>query len=193
MTADNFDDFESDDTETVDLTELLDGADQAAPASAARKPRKTIGRPSKRTPETRDRLVRAAGLGFASMEAIARAAGISKDTLDRMRRDDPGLDAELSAAKEAALDRIEASVLLAATEDPRIGLQVLRVRRPAYADRGRLELTGADGGPVRHAVLAQLPALTDDELASAVRALEAVITNATAAAAEGDATRPEEE
>lgn len=193
MSAHNLDDFGPDDAEAMDFAEVLGAADQTTAPPTARKPRKAVGRPSKRTPETRDRLVRAAGLGFASMEAIARAAGISKDTLDRMRRDDPGLDAELSAAKESALDRIEASVLLAATEDPRIGLQVLRVRRPAYADRGRLELTGADGGPVRHAVLAQLPAMSDDELASAVRALEAVITSATTGAIEGDAARPEEE
>lgn len=139
--------------------------------SRARKP----GRPSKQTPETRDRLLRAAALGFSSLEAIARAAGVSKDTLDRMREADAKLDDEISAAREAALDRIEAGVLMAAAEDPRIGLAVLKVRRPAYNDR-RVELTGAGGGAIQHAVLAQLPEMTDEALAGAVAALEAVIT-----------------
>jgi len=155
----------------------------AEPAPRARKPKgdratgRKAGRPSKRTPETRERLVRAAGLGFASLEAIARAAGVSKDTLDRMRASDPDLDAELHGAREAALDRIEASVLMAAAEDPRIGLQVLKVRRAAYADRGRLELTAGEGA--RIGILAQLPSLTDDELTGALRALEAVVGETT--------------
>lgn len=164
------------------VNELGDWADDlgAAPEAeltprsrgGARATGRKAGRPSKRTPETRDRLVRAASLGFSSLEAIARAAGVSKDTLDRMRAADPDLDAELHQSREAALDRIEASVLMAAAEDPRIGLAVLKVRRPsAYADRSRLEI----GDGVRVGILAQLPSLTDEELGGAMRALEAVI------------------
>jgi len=144
------------------------------PKKAARPRARKPGRPSKRTPETRDRLVRAAALGFSSLEAIARAAGVSKDTFDRMREDDPKLDDEIATAREAALDRIEAGVLMAAAEDPRIGLAVLKVRRPAYNDR-RVELTGAGGGAIQHAVLAQLPEMSDEAIAGAVAALEAVI------------------
>ena len=164
--------------ELGDWADDLAAAPEAEPAPRARGGSRATGRkagrPSKRTPETRDRLVRAASLGFSSLEAIARAAGVSKDTLDRMRAADPDLDAELHQSREAALDRIEASVLMAAAEDARIGLAVLKVRRPtAYADRSRLELGMGDG--VRVGILAQLPSLTDEELGGAMRALEAVI------------------
>jgi hypothetical protein len=165
--------------ELGDWADDLGGTPEAEPTprarGGARATGRKAGRPSKRTPETRDRLVRAASLGFSSLEAIARAAGVSKDTLDRMRAADPDLDAELHQSREAALDRIEASVLMAAAEDPRIGLAVLKVRRPsAYADRSRLEI----GDGVRVGILAQLPSLTDDELGGAMRALEAVIGEA---------------
>lgn len=167
--------------ELGDWADDLGATPEAEPAAKPKKKAKgdratgrKAGRPSKRTPETRERLVRAASLGFSSLEAIARAAGVSKDTLDRMRAADPDLDAELHQSREAALDRIEASVLMAAAEDPRIGLQVLKVRRPAaYGDRGRLELTAGDG--TRVGILAQLPSLTDEELGGAMKALEAVI------------------
>jgi transposase-like protein len=168
--------------ELGDWADDLNDTPEAEPTPAprarggARATGRKAGRPSKRTPETRDRLVRAASLGFSSLEAIARAAGVSKDTLDRMRAADPDLDAELHQSREAALDRIEASVLMAAAEDPRIGLAVLKVRRPsAYADRSRLEI----GDGVRVGILAQLPGLTDDELGGAMRALEAVIGETT--------------
>jgi transposase-like protein len=168
--------------ELGDWADDLNGTPEAEPTPAPRArggdraTGRKAGRPSKRTPETRDRLVRAASLGFSSLEAIARAAGVSKDTLDRMRAADPDLDAELHQSREAALDRIEASVLMAAAEDPRIGLAVLKVRRPAaYADRSRLEI----GDGIRVGILAQLPSLTDDELGGAMRALEAVIGETT--------------
>ena len=155
-----------------------------APKKAARPRARKPGRPSKQTPETRDRLLRAAALGFSSLEAIARAAGVSKDTLDRMREADPKLDEEINTAREAALDRIEAGVLMAAQEDARIGLQILKLRRAAYNDR-RVELTGANGGAIQHAVLSQLPEMSDEALAGAVKALEAVIG--------GDAAKNEED
>jgi hypothetical protein len=114
-----------------------------------------------------------------------------------MRADDVKLDADLAAARESHLDRIEASVLIAATEDPKLGLQVLRVRRPtAYGERNRLELTGGDGGPLRVGVLASLPAMSDDELSAAIRALEAVVgapVEATVAAADTAAQSTNEE
>jgi len=162
----------------ADFDPSIDNEEQTPaeePKKANRNRARKPGRPSKRTPETRDRLLRAAGLGFSSLEAIARAAGVSKDTLDRMREADPKLDEEINTAREAALDRIEAGVLMAAAEDPRIGLQILKVRRSAYNDR-KVELTGANGGAIQHAVLSQLPEMSDEALAGAVKALEAVIS-----------------
>ena len=167
------------------LTELTAGSDSvvtpatSAKAPRARKPRQRggkVGRPTKQTPETRDRLIKAASMGYASLSSIARAAGVSTDTLARMRSADAKLDEDIDSAREGALDRIEAGVLAFALEDPRVALSVLKARRAAYGDR-KVEITGANGGPLQHAVLAQLPTMTDDALAAAVRALEAVISN----------------
>ena len=75
-------------------------------------------------------------------------------------------------AKESRLDRIENSVLAQAEIDPRVGLAVLKTRRSGYNDRSRLEVTGADGGAIKHEILAQLPSLSDEQLAAAILQLE---------------------
>lgn len=143
----------------------------AAPAAVkARRPRR--GRPSKRTDTTRNRLIEAAQAGYSSNEAICRAAGISTDTLSRWAAEDESLLVDIQAAKESRLDRIENSVLAAAEEDARIGLAVLKTRRAGYNDKARLEVTGADGGAIKHEILAQLPTLSDEQLAAAILQLE---------------------
>jgi hypothetical protein len=161
----------------IDITDLVippkDKPEyDAVPAKAKRKP----GRPSKQTKETRERLIRAAAIGYASFEAIARAAGISADTLQRMWAADPSLRQDIEAARDGAIDKIEASVLSAATDDPRLGLQVLRARRAAsYNERSKVELTGADGGPIQHELIARVGSLSDEEIAEAIRALNGAV------------------
>jgi hypothetical protein len=161
----------------IDITDLVippkDKPEyDAVPAKAKRKP----GRPSKQTKETRERLIHAAAIGYASFEAIARAAGISADTLQRMWAADQSLRQDIEAARDGAIDKIEASVLSAATDDPRLGLQVLRARRAAsYNERSKVELTGADGGPIQHELIARVGSLSDEEIAEAIRALNGAV------------------
>jgi hypothetical protein len=144
-----------------------------AATSPARKPKRRPGRPTKKTDVTRARLMEAAQAGYASNEAICRAAGISTDTLARWGEEDETLLPELQSARESRLDRIENSVLAQAEIDPRVGLAVLKTRRTGYNDKARLEVTGADGGAIKHEILAQLPTLSDEQLAAAILQLEA--------------------
>ena len=143
-----------------------------AATSPARKPKGRPGRPTKKTDATRARLMEAAQAGYSSNEAICRAAGLSTDTLDRWAKEDETLLPELQAARESRLDRIENSVLAQAEIDPRVGLAVLKTRRSGYNDKARLEVTGADGGAIKHEILAQLPTLSDEQLAAAILQLE---------------------
>lgn len=131
------------------------------------------GRPTVKTPETRERLLKAAAAGYSSLAAIARAAGISEDTLLDWRKEDPSLDADLTAAREGALDKIEAAVLTKALEDAKLGLAVLKTRRPdGYDAARRVELTGKDGGPVLTAAAEKIAAMSDEELLAAIARLE---------------------
>jgi hypothetical protein len=131
-----------------------------------------LGRPSKRTPANRKRLIEAAASGYSSLEAISRAAGMSADTLSRWAEDDATLMPEIESARESALDIIEKTVLTAAAEEPRLGLAVLRARRIAYNDRAKVELTGKDGGAIQTASLHLVKELSDAELRAAIERLE---------------------
>ena len=135
------------------------------------------GRPTKQTDTTRSRLLEAAKAGYSSNEAICRAAGISTDTLARWAEKDETLLADLQGARESRLDRIENSVLAQAEIDPRVGLAVLKTRRSGYNDKARLEVTGADGGAIKHEILAQLPNLSDEQLSAAILQLEAAFAD----------------
>lgn len=130
------------------------------------------GRPSKRTPASRKRLIEAAASGYSSLEAISRAAGMSADTLSRWAADDESLMPQIEAAREGALDTIEKSVLTAAIDEPRLGLAVLKARRTAYNDRAKVELTGKDGGAIQTASLHMVRQLSDEELREAIDRLE---------------------
>lgn len=132
-----------------------------------------IGRPSKRTPANRKRLIEAAASGYSSIEAISRAAGMSADTLARWSAEDETLMQEIEAAREGALDAIEKSVLTAAVEEPRLGLAVLKARRVAYNERARVELTGKDGGAIQTQGLHLVRQMTDADLQAAIERLEA--------------------
>ncbi|CAB4143837.1 hypothetical protein UFOVP464_2 [uncultured Caudovirales phage] len=150
------------------------------PVSKARKPKKgqgRPGRPTKQTDTTRARLLEAARAGYSSNEAICRAAGISTDTLARWAATDDALLPDIATAKESRLDRIENSVLAQAEIDPRVGLAVLKTRRSGYNDKARLEVTGADGGAIKHEILAQLPNLSDEQLSAAILQLEAAFAD----------------
>lgn len=95
-----------------------------------------------------------ANKGMGTRHAL-REAGF-KGTLrafDRLLADDEDLRADYEHARGRDLDQVEATAWDVAkdTEHPswfRANQMVLRAWHPAYRDQSRVELTGADGGPV---------------------------------------------
>lgn len=66
-------------------------------------------------------------------------------------------------ARDGMLDALEQSVLKQAATDGNLALRVLARRRPElWAERGRVEVTGADGGPVKVDGLAEAKRLVDE-------------------------------
>jgi AcrR family transcriptional regulator len=143
--------------------------------------KRPTGRPSKKTKVTRARLIEAAGAGYASLEAICRAAGISYELFRQWREEDPSIETEVRSAQEQALDTIENAVLTKAREDARVGLAVLKSRRPdGYNERAKVEVTGKDGGPIVTAAVEKVAGLTDAELEAALARLEAAVADESA-------------
>lgn len=133
------------------------------------------GRPTVKTDATRKAMLAAAAAGYASLASIARAVGIHPDTLRTWCNEDDSLEPELRAAIEARLDKIEAGVLAQAETDPRIGLAILKTRRPeGYDSAHKVEVTGADGGPLAVAV-SRVAGMSDEDLAAALARLEAAV------------------
>lgn len=145
---------------------------RAAPVKPKRKP----GRPTNRTDATKERVLEAARKGYANLDSIARAAGIGPSTLRDWRANDPEFDAAIEQAREGAIDVIEGTVLDKAKDDARIALAVLKARRrDTYGDRPKVELTGADGGPLTTVALDKVASLSDADLAAAIARLEAAL------------------
>jgi transposase-like protein len=116
-----------------------------------------MARPTKLTPEVRDRIVAAVRAGNY-YEPAARSAGISPATLHRWMekgsKSASGIQREFhDAVKRAAAElevEITARIRKAASEDWRAGLSLLERRHPdRWGRRQALEHTGADGAPLR--------------------------------------------
>lgn len=115
------------------------------------------GRPTDCTPERIAKFEEALRDGF-SVTAAGQVIGVSKTSvMEWLRR---GRDGEqpfaefahrTQMAKQEAQRGLEAVVLTAARKDPKIAMAILRTRHPedwAPAQVQRVELTGANGGPV---------------------------------------------
>jgi transposase len=143
-----------------------------------------VARPTKLTPETRDRILQALRAGNHA-EAACRAAGIATSTsyswLDRGEREPDALygafaEAVRRAEAEAEVHAV-AVVRRAMADDWRAALAYLERRHPARWRRQQVtELVGADGGPIRSASELDLTKLSDEDL----RLLEEVHARAAA-------------
>jgi len=115
----------------------------------AAKEGKGRGRPTKRTPETREALLYSLRLG-ATYKLACDAAGIHHSTLDEWRASDPEFTAALKAAEgfgaQKALERIEK----AAAEGSWQAAAWLLERRYGYVKVQ--ELQGREGGPLEFVV-----------------------------------------
>ena len=112
------------------------------------------GRPTKYTPETVKRVIEAIKLGCAYVDA-ANYAGINYDTFNEWRKQYPEFSDAVETASGAAVTACMAKIQKAATEGSwQASAWILERRHPDRYGRTRVELTGAEGGPV--AVAAQV-------------------------------------
>ncbi len=133
-----------------------------------------MARPTKLTPETQERILKAVRAGNYA-EASARSAGIAPSTLyrwlERGSLETEGAhrefhDAVRRAEAEAEVHAV-AVVRRAMSEDWRAAMAYLERRHPSrWRRQTSTELTGKDGGPIRaeHAPTVDLTRLTDKEL-----------------------------
>jgi hypothetical protein len=93
----------------------------------------------------------------ANVTASAQAASIDRSSVYTARDRDPEFRQAWDRAEEEALDRLEAAAwqLALADHNPTLVIFLLKARKPTvYGEnapgfRNRLELTGAEGGPVQ--------------------------------------------
>ena len=133
-----------------------------------------MARPTKLTPELRERIVQAQKAGNYA-EAACRAAGISSSTfyrwMERGEREERGIyrdffEAIRRAEAEAEVHAV-AVLRRAMAEDWRAALAYLERRHPdRWRKQQATELTGKGGGPIRSDhVMPDLSRLSDEELA----------------------------
>ena len=131
-----------------------------------------MARPTKLTPETQERIVRAIRAGNYA-DAACRAAGVGQTTFYRwMQRGEAEAegpfrefrDAVRQAEAEAEVFAV-ATVRKAMTESWQAAIAFLERRHPdRWRRQQRTELTGRDGGPLRSEHALNLQKLTDEEL-----------------------------
>lgn len=118
----------------------------------------------KNTDATRTRLLERLAEGWSFGNAC-KAAGITRATLWNWRNDDPEFDAQVRDAIEAGLDQAEDAIRKHWRRDWRAAQASLVAKRRTVWGANRIELTGADGGPI------EVEALTDIDRAARVAAL----------------------
>lgn len=106
------------------------------------------GRPTKYTPETVKKILEAIKLGVAYVDA-ANYAGVGLATFNEWRDRYPEFAEAVEAAAGAAVTACMAKIQKAATEGSwQASAWILERRHPDRYGRTRVELTGAEGGPV---------------------------------------------
>lgn len=106
------------------------------------------GRPTKYTPDRVKKILEAIKLGVAYVDA-ASYGGITRETFNEWRKQYPDFsDAVEEAAGQAVVANM-AKIQKAATEGSwQASAWILERRHPDRYGRTRVELTGAEGGPV---------------------------------------------
>lgn len=124
-----------------------------------------MGRPSALTPEVGKTILRAIREG-ADRGAAARAAGVAPSTLRGwlQREEEPYSGFKVALEKAEGALEVEAArlVFAAARRTPAWAAWYLERKSPDVWGRRRLEITGADGGPVE--VSFDPSKLTDEQL-----------------------------
>jgi hypothetical protein len=118
---------------------------------------KSLGRPSKFTPETRTRLVEliAKGLPF---KFACHAAGVSFQSFSTYREAHDDFREEIESAVAVAVEkRLKIIERAADAGDVNSAKWLLEHLHPMFFARSRIELTGADGASLTGAVAVYLP------------------------------------
>lgn len=106
------------------------------------------GRPTKYTAETVKRILEAIKLGVAYVDA-ANYGGVSFETFNEWRKQYPEFSEAVESASGQAVAACMAKIQKAATEGSwQASAWILERRHPDRYGRTRVELTGAEGGPV---------------------------------------------
>lgn len=105
------------------------------------------GRKSKFTPETVDKLTQAIRLG-ATYQLACNYAGITYETFNQWRKSKPEFSEAITQAEGDAAIKWLALVNKGAQDLPQWAAWMLERRYPEMYGKQRLELTGANGGPV---------------------------------------------
>lgn len=120
------------------------------------------GRRSKFTPETVDKLTQAIRLG-ATYVLACNFAGISVPTFHAWRNANPEFSNAITQAEGDAAVKWLALVNKHAADQAQWAAWMLERRYPEMYGRNRVELTGANGGPVQ-VETRNLPPLPDDTI-----------------------------
>ena len=109
------------------------------------------GRPSKRTPEIRDRLLSAIGKGLTYDLACA-ASGLCYDTFNEWRKADAEFSEAVKRAEGAGAEQLLDTIRAASAENWTAAAWILERRYPHLYGRRVQEIHGRDGGPVEFKV-----------------------------------------
>lgn len=122
-----------------------------------------MARPTKYTPETVKKILEAVKLGVAFVDA-ANYGGITYETFNEWRKAYPEFSDAVESASGQAVTACMAKIQKAATEGSwQASAWILERRHPDRYGRTRVELTGAEGGPVAVAAnVVVVPKMVDD-------------------------------
>ena len=121
------------------------------------------GRRSKYTPETVDKLTQAIRLG-ATYVLACNYAGISQETFSQWRNTKPEFSEAITQAEGDAAIKWLALIEKHAQEQPQWAAWKLERRYPEMYGRQRVEMTGAEGGPIATEItIRQVPARSEDD------------------------------
>ena len=119
--------------------------------------KRTTGRPSKFTPATRARILRCLTAGMP-ITLAATAAGTCYQSIVTWRAANPEFDSAIGEAVALGVEKRLAVIEKASdADDWRAAAWLLEHCQPEHFSKSRLEVTGANGGPLAGAVGIFLP------------------------------------
>ena len=144
------------------------------PAPEIDPPKHPGGRPTKYDPNVHPQLVYATARYGGTLTQIAAACDVHRDTVIQWRAEHPEFSDAISRVRDACDSVVESSLFEASRrlDVKAASMWLSNRRRGDWTDNKRLELTGADGGPIAHEAIDTAAAL-DQYAADFAATLEA--------------------